>query len=163
MESKNKFYELDGYVIGETSSGERFYFDIADYAEVCQYCWHKQGNGYVHAKVSGKKVLLHRFLLNLQKGQQGDHIDGNRLNNRRSNLRVCTHAENMRNCKGRQGVTSVYKGVSLDKKLNKWRADIRLNRKTIYIGVYADEVEAASAYNQAALRYHGAFARVNDV
>ena len=156
-----EYQKINDYYVGITTRGDKFYFDESDYSQVSQYAWHKQGVGYVHAQINGKKVMLHRLLLDAQKGQQCDHINGNRVDCRRSNLRVCTHAENQRNSKKRPNSSSTYKGVSWDKNLKKWLACIRVNGKTIYIGVFISEVDAARAYNAAAVKYHKEFARIN--
>jgi hypothetical protein len=119
--------------------------------------------GYVvsHSKKNGRETLirLHRVILDNPNGVV-DHINGNGLDNRRSNLRVCTIAENCRNsAKYRSGKTSTYKGVS--KFGNKWRGTICLNNKQIYLGSFDDEMTAARAYDAAAVIHHGEFARLN--
>lgn len=77
-----------------------------------------------------------------------DHIDGNRTNNEISNLRWATHQTNSRNSKKRKSTTSNFKGVSLNKKRNKWVAQIQVNYKTIFLGYFSTEIEAGKAYNE---------------
>ena len=77
------------------------------------------------------------------------------------NLRVCTDSQNQSNRRPRDGATSRYKGVSWDAETQKWRAFIYANKKRIFIGRFLTELEAASAYNAAALKYFGEFARIN--
>lgn len=107
--------------------------------------------------------FLHRIILERMighspaKGEVVDHIDNNPLNNRRSNLRLATIAENVRNSKLRSNSTSGYKGVS--KVGNRWRAYIVVNKKQINLGLYATAEEASLVYREAALKYHGEFAR----
>ena len=92
-----------------------------------------------------------------------DHIDQNTLNNSINNLRISTHQEQQCNKKGKQNSSSKYKGVNWSKSLKKWRASICVNKKRMHIGYYANEIEAAKAYNAAAKKLHGTFAFLNDV
>ena len=92
-------------------------------------------------------ILMHRLIMNAQKGQEIDHRNGNRLDNRRSNLRFCTSSQNKMNMKKHKG-TSRYKGVSWQKQRGKWIAGIMLNYKKTHLGYFADEVEAAKPYCQ---------------
>lgn len=87
-----------------------------------------------------------------------DHANGDGLDCRRSNLRVASHAENVRNARSRKG-TSKFKGVSFSK--GGWRAALRVNYKTVHLGRFETEEEAAVAHDEAARRLHGAFARLN--
>lgn len=90
-----------------------------------------------------------------------DHINGNGLDNRRSNLRIVNRAQNCYNRTVNKGSTSKYKGVHWDKSRNKWRAKLQLNGKCIHIGYYDSEKEAAVEYNKMAVRRFGDFARLN--
>ena len=129
----------------------------------------KSGNtfyakGYIFNE-NGDKVLtlMHRVVLSAKKGVQVDHINTDGLDNRKCNLRGCSHAENQRNRERYSNNKSGYKGVSWDKVNGKWRAQIKNKNKTEYIGIFENPIEAAKAYNNAALKYHGEFARVNDL
>lgn len=103
---------------------------------------------------------MHREILGLKKGEIGDHKDGDGLNNQRSNLRKCTHSENLRNAKKRRGShSSHYKGVTRCR--NKWRAVIKVDQKKYSLGNFTTEKEAALAYNVAATKYFGCFAYLN--
>ena len=107
---------------------------------------------------------LHRIVMGLKQGDriQVDHINGNGLDCRMENLRIATNAENRRNSKKHSDSTSPYKGVYLNRMRNGWRAAICHQRKQISLGNrFATAEEAALAYNEAALRLHGRFARVN--
>jgi hypothetical protein len=93
---------------------------------------------------------------------QVDHKDLNKLNNLRSNLRMCTGSQNEMNKNKSSGQhSSTYKGVTWHIPTQKWRTSIRFNGKRIYIGYFVDEIVAARAYNGAAIKYHGEFARLN--
>src|SRR5690606_4820994 len=93
-------------------------------------------------------------------GEILDHINHNTLDNRKSNLRPCKNKENIMNMRSRGG-TSNFKGVYLDKRNNKWISRIQINYKSIYIGSYNNEIEAAKAYDEAAKKYFKKFAYLN--
>jgi hypothetical protein len=117
---------------------------------------------YVVISIAGKTDFLHRYLLNPDKGMEVDHINGNGLDNRLLNLRVCTKSQNGANRKS-SNKTSKYKGVSLcsssvDKK---WRAQITKNGKCVLLGRYYTEKEAAKAYDKQAIITHKDFAKTN--
>ena len=116
-----------------------------------------------HHKTGNKRItiLMHREVLATPKGFYTDHINGNGLDNRKSNLRVCTQQDNMRNLRAQTGGTSKYKGVYWSKRSNKWHAQIKVSvdgtRKSL--GFYSLEEDAYKAYCEAAKKYHGEFAR----
>lgn len=110
----------------------------------------KTGVLYLHHIIMGRKDTI-------------DHKDGNTLNNRKSNLRFCNTRENNRNSKLPKNNTSGYKGVSWNKNIRKWTADIMVNYKHIYLGSFNNRIDAAMAYNEAALKYFGEYAKVNDL
>lgn len=126
-------------------------------------------NGLSYAFVTDEEgaTAVHRIIMadSLTKElPMVDHINGNTLDNRKSNLRVCTHAQNMQNRKMHKNNKSGYKGVyfqSDDNRRNPWRVEIKANKRRIQVGSYATAVEAAGAYNDAALTYHGVFAKLN--
>ncbi len=115
----------------------------------------------------GGKIYLHRFLLGVPKGVKVDHRDGNPLNCRRFNLRSATTTQNGANrIKQQKRSTSQYKGVSRERPNNKWRnpkwrATIVVNKKAIALGFFHSERAAARAYDHAALKHFGPFARTN--
>ena len=108
----------------------------------------------------------HRVVMKVNKGQQVDHIDGNGLNNTKENLRIATSSQNCSNVKKyffRNGkkVTSKYKGVNFHKRMKKWQASIRYNKKLIHLGTFDDEIEAAKAYDKKAKELFKEFAILN--
>jgi hypothetical protein len=145
--------------------------DDEDYDMVNFFSWHvmkRKTNIYVgtQACVLNKKnimITLHWLLIrNVPKGYEIDHIDGNALNNQKSNLRVVTHTQNMKNARKSSGcVTSKYKGVFKPNGVNSYKVLITVDKKVIYLGYYKDELEAAKVYNEAALKYFGEYAKIN--
>jgi hypothetical protein len=129
---------------------------------VIQYNWSLNPDGYVYTRKNGNYISLHRHVLNVKTGDIVDHINGNLLDNRKQNLRVCNHGENNRNrkLKGKNN-TSGYKGVGFHKVSQKWRARITFNGEGIWLGLFDTKEEAALAYNEAAIKYHKEFARLN--
>jgi hypothetical protein len=110
---------------------------------------------------SGPGTKMCHFLVRPPSGMTVDHINGDGLDNRRSNLRICTRAENCRNRrKQRRPTASIYKGVQRCKPA-RWRAVIRACGVQRHLGTFRDEVEAAKAYDLAARKFHGSFACVN--
>lgn len=107
---------------------------------------------------------IHRLIMNPPKGKLNhvDHINGNKLDNRKENLRICTHAENMRNRHGDVG-GSVYRGVIKTKRKGIWQVKFKSNCEMVHLGLYSNEIAAANAYNFHAKIKHGEFVSLNDV
>jgi hypothetical protein len=139
--------------------------DDEDYAWLSQSRWACLKIGYASAKIDGKQCYMHRIITGAQPGQYVDHIDGNKLNNQRTNLRLCTCRQNHWNKpkqtthKQWKGQRSIYKGV--ERIPNKWRARIKANGERIHIGVFDSEIEAAKAYDRMATKHFGEFAYLN--
>ena len=110
----------------------------------------------------GPTISMHVVIMGTDKMNiEVDHVDNDGLNNQRFNLRIATHAQNLRNRGKNSNNTSGYKGVTWDKERKKWAVQIMINGKHIYCGRYDDVVEAAAAHNKAAKKYHGEFAVLN--
>lgn len=108
-----------------------------------------------------KAYTLHRALMGLPgKGLYVDHIDNNPLNNSKTNLRICNAAQNAWNRKKESSNTSGYKGVSYHAKSRKWRANIRVNKKLLSLGLYDTKEKAHQAYCTASIKYHGEYSRI---
>jgi len=138
--------------------------DDGDFEKVSRYKWYFDKIGYAGANlpmIKGKRgtIRMHRLLMDFPKRSEIDHVNGNGLDNRKSNLRLCTHAQNIHNSKKRKDNTSGYFGVKRNG--NNWCATIWLNMKGISLGTYKTKREAALAYNKGALKYHGEFAKLN--
>ena len=122
-------------------------------------------SGYLIILVNGHKYRAHRlaWLYCFDEFPNGiiDHIDGNRTNNRLDNLREATNTENLYNSKIRSDNTTGYKGVSIDKRSNRYRAYITINKKVKSLGYYATALEASEAYVKAAKELHKEFYNEN--
>lgn len=134
--------------------------DAADAEWASQWTWHINNSGYAVRghKVEGRSqdVRLHRELLGLPRktdGREGDHIDRDKLNNRRGNLRVLTQAGNAQNVSSHQGASSQHRGVSWNTHKQRWHATVGTNGRTIFLGAFTDEIEAAAAARAGRERY----------
>lgn len=137
--------------------------DEVDLALIRDYNW-SWSRGYLQARVDGKVRYLHCMVAErtgLDVSNEIDHIDGNKTNNQRKNLRSATRSQNARNRKIQSNNTSGFKGVCWDKDRNKYRAYIRVDYKLIHLGYFDDPIEAARVYDKAAILYFGEFAKLN--
>ncbi len=144
--------------------------DEGDFWLLIKYKWYIIPSGHNLFRVSKNPCkqcsykYLHRLLLNAKSNEFVDHINGNPLDNRKENLRICTRSENCRNSKLRKDNTSGYKGVWKYKGRKKpWVAEIKLNDKNLKIGYFKTKKEAANAYNKMAIKHFGRFARINKI
>lgn len=133
------------------------------YAVVGNKKWHRHSGGYV-IRFEGpakkmKMIYLHRLVMNAKPGTEVDHIDRSKLNNQRSNLRLCNKSQNQGNRNGSRPLG--FKGVSWCKRDAAWRAYITKNRKLFALGTFRTEIDAAKAYNTAASKHFGEFALLN--
>lgn len=140
--------------------------DNEDYDRLMQWKWwalhDRGGNWYAQARINGKRTRMHRFIMGAQKGQMLDHINGNGLDNRECNLRLCTNSQNQHNQKmRRKEASSIYKGISWYRNLEKWKAQITYNRKHMHLGYFSNEIEAARVYDKRAVELFGEFAKTN--
>ena len=141
--------------------------DDADYDWLNQWKWCLHNKMYAVRNVysDGKRrtIHMHRVILGITDPKiKGDHKDGNGLNNQRANLRTATSVQNQQNQKRKNTSASKYKGVIFQKNCKrKWCSHIRDNGKRIYLGLFHTQEEAAKAYNEAAIKYHVEFARLN--
>lgn len=142
-------------------NGDSFVFDAEDFPVVKSHKWSVENSGYIHTTVNGKHTRLHNQLLDVPKGMVVDHINGDRRDNRKINLRVASNMENCRNQKLSSRNTSGYKGVSYDSRRKKYAAYIMVNYHNFFLGYYDNPKEAALAYDKAASFYFGEFARLN--
>lgn len=146
------------------TQGKTAAVDAGDYGMVQGRLWNcrKDGNGYYAASKGrrggkGYTLYLHRFILG-EPDSHVDHIDGDGLNCRRSNLRTCTPSQNQAN-RRRQFGSSMFRGVSLSG--SKWMAQIKVLGRAVVLGRFESELDAAMAYDKAASKHFGEFASLN--
>src|SRR5258708_2933591 len=162
----------------ELNNGYVTTIDVEDYARVSQFQWTAwisyRKDGSIRAVYALRSIQrpdgtwtqekLHRVILGINDPSiQVDHHDSDGLNNRRSNLRVCTNRQNTQNVRKPVTNTSGFKGVTWDKENEKWIAQLSVSGKHKNLGRFTDPKEAAAAYNAAALLHFGEFARLNDL
>ena len=146
----NRFEVKDDFVVGFTHKGEEFIFDIDDFDIVSKYTWHKTSNGYICNKNKNKCIVLHRLIMNPPDNTDIDHINHDKCDNRKENLRFATRSQNLVNRKyknktGYRGVVSLPSG--------RFMAQIGND----YLGSYDTAEEAGRAYENEALKRYGEF------
>ena len=140
--------------------------DSEDFEWLNQWKWHAgKGGKYAARKIypSERVIYMHRLLMNTPENMETDHVNGNGLDNRKKNLRVCTGAENRMNHKLLSTNKSGFNGVSWNKDIRKWSVCISVKAKTIHGGEFKDIIEAAKKYNELAKKYFGKYARYNKI
>ncbi len=155
----------------QLTQGKVTIVDDSDYDYLNQFKWYadKQGDKYYAVRkslrVNGKykNQKMHRMIIGEKLDVHTDHINNDTLDNRRCNLRTCTHQQNMWNKPKTKSNTSGYKGVFYLQKRKMYRATITINYKTIYLGTFYLIKQAAMAYNLAAKKYYGEFANLNEI
>lgn len=137
--------------------------DEADLPLISGARWHAyhNGNGLTTYAKSYSMGLMHRAILQPPSHLEVDHINGNGLDNRRSNLRLATKAQNQANRRPSRTNTSGFKGVSPHAQVRKWKAEIRVAGVRHYLGLFNSPEEAAQAYDCAAFQHFGEYARLN--
>lgn len=154
----NQYYFLPNFVIGiANNTGREFIIDYDDYSIVYQYTWNqKKDSGYVYANHNHKRIYLHRILFNLtQSNQMVDHINHNVLDNCRKNLRLVNNSQNQMNRNKPKHNTSGVKGVYWHKNKQQWQANIQVNNKLLYLGIFHSKESAIKARQEAELKYFG--------
>ena len=155
----------------QLSQGKFTLVDDDKFELLSQFKWHTKADGNLcyaaRTQRQGKKsikIKMHRLLMGATDSKiYIDHINGDTLDNRMCNLRICTHAENMRNRGKNKNSTSGYKGVHFYKAYQKWQSNIMHERKRVCLGYFDTAEEAAKAYNEAASKLHGEFAYLNEI
>ncbi|MHC4185837.1 MAG: HNH endonuclease [Planctomycetota bacterium] len=144
--------------------------DVEDFERLNQYKWHSTHYGYAKRAVSkrcgkGRKqveVYMHKLVCPAPAGMIVDHINRNSVDNRRVNLRAATQKQNVWNRKfARKRGRTRYNGIRWDKNKEKWQVRLTIDGRRRSFGYYADEIEAAKAYDRAARKYRGEYAFLN--
>lgn len=147
------------------SRGKVALVDDDDYEWLNQWKWCYLAKGYaIRAEGNGAQrryIYMHRLILNPSPGLTVDHINRNRLDNRRENLRVATYSQQMFNLPIRRDNKSGYYGVSKRTDTGRWTAHITHNHHAVSLGTFDDPASAARAYDAAAVKHRGAFANLN--
>lgn len=146
------------------SRGQAAIVDEADYASLIRYKWYANKGPvtfYAVTKAFHRGMPMHRLIMKPPAGMVVDHINHDGLDNRRSNLRICTRAQNLRNSRPNRGKKGEYKGVTFNKAKKKFRACIRHGEMTFNLGTFDDEVSAAVAYDGKAKELFGEYAYLN--
>lgn len=140
---------MKSILLGGSLSGRVVIVDDEDYAFLSAWSWLCSSKGYAvryeRTPVGRRQVRMHRVIMGLARGdvRQVDHRNGDPLDNRRSNLRVATHRQNMQNRRSARGSASAYRGVYLDR--GRWRAEVTVDGRKYRIGRFVDELDAARA------------------
>jgi hypothetical protein len=175
---KNKIIYQDDKILKFVVESKKYgdketIIDVKNWDNIKQYRWYLHYDpktNYLNIYTSVyyfKKnhiIKLHRLILNITDPEiKVDHINHNTFDNRESNLRRCAHSENMKNMKIHKDNISGYKGVVWRETRGKYTAQIGVNKKVIYLGGFTDIIDAAKAYNKAAIKYHGEYALLNKI
>lgn len=153
----------------QLTKGKVALVDDEDFEYLNQWKWQANKNGNKFYAVTSllingkyKTTFMHRLITNNKNAKMHtDHINGDGLDNRKINLRICTHSQNLMNRGTQANNKTGYKGVSYDKRINKFKATISINGINKNLGSYINPYDAARAYNQAAQKYHGEYAQLN--
>jgi hypothetical protein len=143
--------------------------DDEDIEKVSKFRWYVNEDGYAVRNRSWKEtsdtipLKMHRLILNSLKGSSTDHINGNKLDNRKSNLRICTIAQNNFGRGLKSNNTSGVKGVHLHKPTGKWMVRVAANNKRHYFGLFSSKEEAIGVYNENCKLLHGEFSHLNAI
>ena len=144
----------------ELTQGKKSIVDDEDFEILSKFKWYASFNSktfYAMRSFDGTTALMHREILRPEPGQIVDHKNGNGLDNRKSNLRVCSHKQNLMNRSKQKNNSSGYKGVALMRDRNKWYASIKVNGKSISLGVYKEKEDAIKAYREASNKFFGEY------
>lgn len=160
---ENYIDDSGDFAIGYTEKGEEFWFDKDLISEVKKNCWSYDNYGYVYCRdrETGKKIKLHRMVMGFPDPKYDvDHKNhpprnAHKVDNRKENLEVVTHSENMMNQHKNTKNTSGVKGVNWVERVHKWMAKIQVNKKQIYLGYFDNLEDAAKARADAELQYFG--------
>lgn len=153
-------YKDSTYLI-PLSNGKFSIIDRDDYLKIKEYSWYFMNTGYAGACSGRKCLLMHRIIIQAPPKSYVDHISLDKLDNRKSNLRIVNFSDNIVNSLIRVCNSSGFKGVTYDKQTGKWRAICTRNNKKFSLGRYSTPEEAALQYDSVVRKTDGRFARLN--
>lgn len=157
-----KYEIFDDYVKGIDSNNSEFVCDLDDYEKIKPYCWSVSSNGGVFTSMNSKTVGLHRFVMNLTDSNYVvDHINHDRTDNRKQNLRIVTQRDNMKNRSISKNNRTGRTGVRYVEKLKKYRVEIRIDGKKINGGLFSDFESAVKKREELEIKYWGKYRNKN--
>lgn len=158
-----KYIKLGGRRVG-SKTGIAI-IDDRDFKWINSYRWNIDKDGYAIrfecTKNTQRRILMSREIMKCPVGEYIDHINGNKLDNRRHNLRICSRTENNQNIGKRRHNTTGFKSVYLDKRNSKFEAYIGISKKHVHLDYFRTARDAAKRYDMAAIKNYGAFAKLN--
>lgn len=154
---KNKYILCFSYGIGYTKKGQQFLFDLEDFDIIKGYTW-TINKGYVVTNFKQHTISMHRLIMNPDKNLTIDHINHNKTDNRKANLRICTQSNNLKNQSKRRDNKSDIIGVSWNTKDKRWRAKITKNKQYYFLGNFINKEDAIKARLKAEKEMFGEFA-----
>lgn len=158
---KHNIYEFgeEFGVVFATNTGKEFYFDLEDYDKIKQYTWSEDNRGYARTSLqengNRQTIKLHKLITDTNNLQIVDHINQNKADNRKQNLRITTQQQNVLNSPKQSNNTSGIIGVSFRTNCSKWVASITYNKEKYYLGAYIEKEDAIIARLNAEIKYFG--------
>lgn len=156
----------------QLSKGKFATVDEEDFEYLNQWKWYVNSDGYAvrserfkteSGRISTRTIRMHRVIAQAPPTYEVDHKFGDRLDNRKQNLRICTQSENCMNKTLSSKNSSGFKGIMWHKRNLRWIARIKVNGKLIHLGSFTCKIQAAKAYNEAAINHFGNFANLNEI
>lgn len=163
--NNNNTYDLESfdYGVGYTNNGKKFYFDLEDYDKIKNYCWHINQNGYVQTQINKNKILMHRFILDLNDDNLCvDHINRKRNYNLKSNLNIVTKRENSQNSSLSKTNTSGVKGVSYDNNSKLWIACLQIDKKR-FVKTFKNKEDAIKMRKEFEFKYFDYLRKIGEI
>jgi len=162
----NEYRFIENVGVGRTLKDDIFYFDLEDFELIKEFTWMINDKGYVLSRPFGGPIRMHVLIMKKYFNENFtekdiDHINGMKNDNRKENLRICEHFQNLINSKMYSNNTTGRKGVYWDKSREKWKASITFNKRTIELGRFDNFDDAVFAREEAEKKYHGEFTGQN--
>jgi hypothetical protein len=154
---ENEYSLKNNYAEMQLKNGMTVLIDLDDVEKAQKYYWGVNTQGYIHSRINGKLTRLHLYLLDFP-DRKIDHVNRNKLDNRRNNLRLCEQSQNAKNLSIKKNNTSGFPGVNKIKTSGKWRARIMVDRKEISLGHFNEFEDAVKARIEGERKYFGEFA-----